>query len=387
MTETTVDCSKLKKPALIAAVVGLALSAVGYVTNHAQFAQSWLIGWNFWFLIASGSLGWLMIHHMVSGRWGFVIQRPLEAAARTIPFMLVLFVPVLLSMHELYEWTHEEAIAHDHLIQAKLPYLNAPGFMIRFGVYAVIWIFLAYRLSALSRKLDQGPDEAVVKKMRAIAAPGLVLYALAMSFASFDWMMSLEPHWFSSIYGALYMVAGGLSTLLFMILVLRRVPPLRAVATAQQSHDLGNLTFAFTVLWAYMTFGQFLIIWSGNLYEETFWYLDRAAGGWLVVSWILFGFGFILPFFLLLIRNNKRQLNLLATIALGMIAVRYVDVYWQVAPTFRDHPAALSWMDLAAWVGVGGTFLYLFARQLEKMKPLNQDHRFADFIAGGKEGH
>lgn len=390
MTDAPFNLPTLKKVSRIAAVAGLALSAVGYFVNHAQFAESWLIGWNFWFFVASGSLGWLMIHHMVSGRWGYVIQRPLEAAAKTIPVMLVLFLPVFLSMHELYEWTHPEVIAHDHLVQKKLAYLNPTGFAIRFVIYAAVWIGLTWMLTGLSRKLDAGPDEAVVKRMRAISAPGLVAFALVTTFAAFDWMMSLEPHWFSSIYGALYMVWQGLTTLLVMALVanaLAKSEPMKSVITPQQFHDIGNLTFAFTVLWAYMTFGQFLIIWSGNLYEETFWYLKRAKGGWLAVSWILFALHFVIPFFLLLVRNNKRRPALLAAIALPLLIVRYIDVYWQVAPTFRASPAQVSWMDLAAWVGIGGAFLYLFAAQLGKMPPFNRDPRFETFRSGGGGGH
>lgn len=389
-TFPVVSCARVKKPALIAAVAGLALCALGFVVDRAQFAESWLMGWNYWFFIASGSLGWLMIYHLVSGRWGYVIQRPLEAAARTIPVLLLLFLPVFLCMHELYEWTHEEVIANDHIVQKKLAYLNVPGFALRFVIYAVIWTGLALILTGLSRKLDDHPDAAVVKKLRAWSAPGLVLFGIATSFASFDWLMSLEPHWFSSIYGAQYMVWQGLTTLLFMVIVLRflvQQDPLNRVVTPRQIHDLGNLTFAFTILWAYMAFGQFLIIWSGNLYEGTFWYMYRTEGGWQIVSWILFIGHFALPFLALLIRANKVRIGVLAGICLFLLVVRNADLYWQVAPTFRKTPFAVSWLDPAAWVGIGGLFVYLFASQLEKRPVLNRDPRFTEFAEGGKDGH
>lgn len=381
--ETTADLSKLKTPALIAAVVGLMACVAGYITDRAQFAQSWLMGWNYWFFIASGSLGWLLIHHLAGGRWSYLLQRPLEAAARTIPLLLVLFIPILFSMRELYMWTHEEVVAHDPLIQHKLRYLNERGFQIRLMIYAMVWVGLTLSLSALSRRLDMDGEMGLARRMRAIAGPGLVLFVLSATFASFDWLMSLEPHWFSSIHGALYVVGQGLSTLLFMAMVLHGLsfrPPVQGEITAQQFHDIGNLSLAFILLWAYLNFGQFLIIWSGNLHEKTFWFLKRASGEWLIVSWILFVFHFVLPCFFLLIRDNKRRSTTLAGIALLVLAARYVDVYWQVAPAFRDSFVP-HWLDLAAFVAVGGCFLHAFARGLGKVPFLGRDPRFASAVS------
>jgi hypothetical protein len=379
--ETTVDLSRLKKVALISAGVGLIACIAGYITDHAQFAQSWLMGWNYWFFIASGALGWLLIHHLAGGYWSYLLQRPLEAAARTIPLMMILFMPILFSMPELYSWSRAEVIAQDPLVQHKLPYLT--GFQMRFVMYAVVWSALIFALSTLSRRLDTYGEMKLVQRMRIMAGPGLVIFALSTTFASFDWLMSLEPHWFSSIYGALYLIWQGLSTLLFMAIVLHGLssrPPVQGVITAQQFHDIGNLSFAFILLWAYLNFGQFLIIWSGNLHEKTFWFIKRSSGGWLMVSWVLCAFHFILPFFLLLIRNNKRRSGILAGVALLVLAVRYVDVYWQVAPTFRSSPT-LHWLDLAALMTVGGFFLYAFAQGLGKVRFLAKDPRFATLVS------
>lgn len=390
--EKTVDLKTLRTVALPVGVIGLAASAYGYTQNHDAFAVSWLMGWTFWFFLTLGSLGWLMIFHLTSGRWGYVLQRPFETAARLMPVMLVLFVPVLFSMHGLYEWTHEHVIAHDELVRHKLPYLNEKGFMIRFGIYAAIWTFLAYRLSGLSRRTDADGNPEIVKKLRVVSAPGILAYSLAATFASFDWYMSLEPHWFSSIYGAIYMVSGGLLTMLFMAMLahhLSKREPLKDVITAQQFHDFGNWCFAFTILWTYMNFVQFLIIWSGNLYEETFWYMKRAKGGWLEYSMVMSVMLFFVPFLLFLFRNNKRNSRVLAGIALVIFIARYLEVPWMIAPTFgfRSEAWAFHWMDVAALAGIGGTWLWLFAMGLKKVPLLSGDARFVEFAKGDKAGH
>ena len=220
----------------------------------------------------------------------------------------------------------------------------------------------------------------------------MVAFALAATFASFDWLMSLEPHWFSSIYGAIFMVAGGLSTMLFMAILayqLSKDKPMKGVITTQQFHDIGNWCFAFTILWTYMNFSQFIIIWSGNLYEETFWYLKRAQGGWVEFSAIMAIVLFAIPFVLMLFRNNKRNAKVLASIALVIFVARYLEVYWLVAPTFpsRASAAAFHWMDVAALLGIGGTWLWLFATGLKNAPLLSGDARFTEFAQGGETGH
>jgi len=390
--ETHADLKKLRMIALPVGVIGLIACAFGFFRDHDAFAVSWLMGWTFWFNLSLGSLGWLLIFHLTSGRWGFVLQRPFEAAARLMPVMLLLFIPILLSMHSLYEWTHEEAIAHDAIIQHKMSYLNEKSFMIRLVIYFAIWTTLAYVISGLSRRSDANGNEEIVKRIRTIAAPGLVAFALSATFASFDWLMSLEPHWFSSIYGAIFMVASGLSTMLFMAMVahqLSKDKPMKGVITAQQFHDIGNWCFAFTILWTYMNFSQFLIIWSGNMYEETFWYLKRGQNGWVEFSAIMAVVLFAAPFLILLFRRFKRDSRILASIALVIFVARYLEVYWLVAPTFsiREHAASVHWMDLAALAGIGGLWLWLFATGLKRVPLLSGDPRFTEFAKGDKAGH
>ena len=387
--DTHVDLAKLRSISLAAAVVGLIACAVGLTLDKDAFAVSWLIGWTYWFYPTLGALGWLMIYHLTSGRWGYVMQRPLEAAARLMPLMLILFIPVLFSTHSLYEWTHEHAIATDKLIQHKISYLNTGGYTKRMFVYFAVWIALAFVISGISRRDDANNNPDAVKRMRFYAAPGLVAFALAATFASFDWLMSLEPHWFSSIYGAIFMVAGGLSCMLFMAVLLNSLSsrePLKGVITAQQFHDIGNWCFAFTILWTYMNFSQFIIIWSGNLYEETFWYLHRSKGGWVEVVTIMALALFAIPFVLLLFKANKRNPAVLAKIALPVLMFRVLEVYWLIGPTFRKEALAVHWMDLAALVGIGGLWLFMFTLGLNKVPFLSGDARFQEF-AKGEAGH
>jgi len=391
METQSTNFDKIQKPAFILGIIGLAASAIGFTTEHEQFAHSYLLAYVFWLALAGGSLVLLMIHHMVSGRWGYVIQRPVEAAARTFPLFALLFIPILLSMHELYHWTHAEDVAKDHILQWKAPYLNEPFFQVRAAIYFVVWIGLAYILSGWSNKLDQTEDANTVKKLRALSSVGILAFALTMTFASFDWVMSLEPHWFSSIYGALFMVGQGLATFAFMSIIaahMGKSAPLKGVITTQQYHDIGNMMFAFTVLWTYMSFSQYVIIWSGNLPEETFWYLDRARPGWLPVSFMLFGLNFVFPFLIMLFKSNKRNPDRLKWIALWVLSVRTIDFYWQIGPTFRESALDLHWLDAATFIGVGGIWLAVFFAIL-KRRPLliKHDPRFGAFAAGGQAGH
>jgi hypothetical protein len=391
METQTTDFGKFQKAAFVLGLIGLIASAYGYKTSHEQFASSYLLAFVFWLALAGGSLALLMIHHLVSGRWGFVIQRPVEAAARTMPLFALLFIPVVLCMHELYEWTHLEVVANDRVLSGKAGYLNEKFFLMRAAVYFVVWTVLAYTLSCWSNKLDHTEDAETVKKIRALSAIGIVAFAITMTFASFDWVMSLEPHWFSSIYGALFMVGQGLATFAFMSMMaayMGKREPLHGVITPRQYHDVGNMMFAFTILWTYMSFSQFVIIWSGNLPEETFWYLDRGGPGWLPVSFILAAFNFVLPFVFMLIANNKRNPDRLKKIAFWVFTVRAIDYYWQIGPTFRDSALDLHWLDAATFVGVGGLWLAVFFTLL-KRRPLliKHDPRFSAFAAGGQSGH
>lgn len=388
--DTKAELGKYQRIALVVGVLGAAATGYGYVASHDTFYTSYLMAFTYWLGLAGGSLALLCIHHLVAGKWGFCIQRPLEAAAKTVPLMALFFIPIILGMHELFEWTHEEA-KHDHVLQQKALYLNEQGFLIRAGVFFVIWTLLAYTLSKWSNQQDKESDPARVnERIRTLSGPGLVAFVLTMSFAAIDWGMSLTPHWFSTMYGPMFMIGQGLTTFSFMAIIAWRLShhkPLHHVITHQQFHDIGNLMFAFTVLITYMGVGEFIIIWSGNLPEETEWFLHRAHGGWKNVAIALFICQFVIPFFLLLNKPLKRHGNILSKIALWILAVRYLSVFWMVAPTFRDH-VFVHWTDLAAWAGMGGLWIAAFLGLL-KSKPLlpEGDPRFKAKMAEHVAGH
>ena len=369
--DTNAQFAKYQRVALVVGLLGAAATAYGYVASRETFFTSYLMAFIYWFGPAAGGLGWLMIHQLVAGRWGFAIQRPLEAAAKTMPLMALLFVPIIFGMHDLYEWTHPEAV-HDHITSQKLLYLNKTGFLIRAAIFFTIWSTLAYTLSAWSNRQDKDPNPGRINdRIRTLCGPGIVMFVLCISLASVDWTMSLTPHWFSTMFPPLFMVGHGLTTLAFMGIVASRMArnkDLHHVLTHQQFHDIGNLTFAFTILWTYMSLGEYIIIWSGNVYETTQWFLARAKGGWIYVAATLFICQFLIPFFLLLNKPLKRHGHIFAKIAMWIMAFRYLGIFWVVAPTFR-HTVQFAWTDLAAWLGLGGIWLFTFFALL-RSKPL-----------------
>ncbi len=383
------EFERLQRGALVAGVVGLGLCAAGAFANPKQFFFSWMLGFLFWMGIALGSLALLMLHHLVGGSWGFIVQRALEAAARSVPLMLLMVLPLLLGIRHLYLWADPQVMAHDAVLRHKAAYLNVPFFLARTGVYFAVWLALAYFATKWSTDQDRSGDPALSRRLEALAGPGLILYGLTVTFASVDWVMSLEPHWFSTIYGAMFMIGQALAAMALAVRVAARAsrqPPLLDVILHSHFHDLGNLLLAFTMLWAYMSFSQFLIIWSANLPEEIPWYLHRMQSGWQWVALLLVGFHFFLPFLLLLSRFVKRKARVLARLALAILVMRLVDLFWLVAPAHHQQGLRVHWMDVAAPVGIGGIWLAAFIWQLGRypLLPLH-DPRLAG--AFGTEHH
>ncbi len=360
-----------QQKALRVGIAGLLLSLTGFVLDRDQFLRSYLFAYLYGTGMGLGCMGILLLHHVVGGKWGMVIRRMCEAGARTLPYMAVLLIPVLAGMGTLYVWTRPEA-AQDANIQAKAAYLNVPFFILRAVFYFLVWTFYAHMLSKWSAEQDRTGDDRLIGRMHALSAPGLVVFVLTTTFAFVDWIMSLEPHWFSTIYGAMFLVGQVLESfalIIALLIVLSRQAPLKDYVTPQHFHDLGNLMFAFTVLWAYLSFSQFLIIWAGNLPEEIPWYVRRLNGGWGWVAFTLVVFHFALPFLLLLQRGIKRRADLLFKVCLLMIVIRLVDVYWVVEPSLYDRQLKVHWMDFATPLLVGGAWLALFFGQL-KSRPL-----------------
>ena len=359
---------RVQRAALAVGVAGLAVCAFGFFTAREQFFQSYLLGFVFWMCVAMGSLAVLLLHHTFGAGWGFAVQRPAEAATRTFPVLAVLFLPLLAGMHDLYHWTHAEAVAADKFLQHKAAYLNTPFFIGRAAFYFAAWIGVATLLSRWSAQLDETGDARIAAKLRAFGPPGLLIYGFTATFAAVDWLMSLDPHWFSTMFGLIFIGGQVLATFAFMILVTRMLSqhePMKDMVQPAQFHDLGNLTLAFTMIWAYLSFSQFLIIWSGNLPETITWYTDRSRGGWQWVALLLFMLNFALPFVLLLSRFTKRRIDALARVAIIILAMRLVDLFWVIKPTFHPGRFTLHWLDIAAPIGIGGIWVAFFVRQLK----------------------
>jgi hypothetical protein len=379
---------RVQRTALIVGAAGTVVFLLGLLVSPQTFFRAYLLGWVYWTGIALGCTAVFMLHHLTRGAWGIVVRRVLEAASRTLPWMLALSLPLFFfGLDDLYLWARPEAVANDALLQAKQPYLNPAFFFLRLGLYFLVWCGFAWILNRLSLRQDRESDPRLVRRMQLIAAPGLAAYCLMVTFASVDWLMSLEPHWFSTIYGVYLMGCHGLSALGFLIVFavyLSRREPMSAVLQPRHFHDWGKLLFAFTMLWAYFSFSQFLIIWSGNLPEEIEWYLHRIHGGWGAVALSLAVFHFVLPFVLLLSRDLKRNPRLLAGVALLMLFMRLVDYLWQIEPAFKEHNLAASWLYLAAPAAIGGIWVFLFLRELKKrpLLPVN-DPYLPEAIAHG----
>jgi hypothetical protein len=363
---------RLQRGALLAGAAALLVCGYGLAADRAQFFQSYLYAFVFWTGLALGSLALLMVHHLFGAGWGFIVQRVFEAATRTFPVLALLFVPLLFGLHDLYEWTHAEAVAADATLQHKAPYLNVPFFVGRAAFYLALWVGAGFLLSKMSRELDGSRDPHLALRLRNLSAPGLLVFGLTATFASVDWVMSLEPHWFSTMFGLISIGGQVLGALALAILVATKLsahPPLSVSARPQHFHDLGNLLLAFTMIWAYLSFSQFLIIWSGNLPETIFWYQHRSTGGWETLALGLVALNFALPFMLLLSRQAKRRAQTLAGIAALILAMRLADLHWQIAPSFHPEGFRIAWLDAAAIAGIGGVWLAYFVHQL-KSRPL-----------------
>ncbi len=349
--------------------IGLVGLAAGFFVARDTFWQSYLIAFIFWINITLGALAVLMVQHLSGGKWGLVARRILEAATRTLPVMAVLFIPIALNLEELYLWARPEAAA-DELIQTKASYLNPSFFYLRAVLYFVIWGALIFLLNKWSREQDEQPAQLpgpADRRFRVLSGGGLVLYVLTITFMSVDWVMSLDPHWYSTIFGILTIGGQGLATMAFSILVLARLSrskPMAQVADADAFHDLGKLMFAFVMLWAYFSVSQLLIIWSANLPEEVPFYLERLHGAWFPVSVLVLLGQFVLPFLLLLSQNFKRNPRTVARIAFWILLMRVVDIAWMIGPVFRHEGSGLHWLDFAAVLGMGAVWSFFFFRNL-----------------------
>jgi hypothetical protein len=371
---------ELKRVSTMALGVGAVFSALlvfGLLIDRAQFFHAYLVGFIFWIGITLGSTALLMLQHLTGGAWGLIIRRVLEAASRTLPLMLILFLPILLGLNQIYIWTNRAQMDQVPALREKTAhYLNPAFFTVRAAVYFAIWLVMMWLLNTWSLQNDRTANRRLLKRLQMLSGPGLGLLIITITFASIDWVMSLDPAWSSTIFGLIFVASWSLSALAFGILVmswLARREPMEAVVRTSHFHDWGNLMMALVMLWMYFAFSQYLIIWSGNLPEETVWYVARKHDGWGVIALAIVILQFAFPFLTLLSRAAKNSPQRLGMLALLILVMRVVDVIWLIEPSFNREHFHLSWMDIVAPIAVGGLWIATFAWQLQKrsLVPIN----------------
>jgi len=353
----------------------LAASAVGAWMRPAAFFPGYLFAYMFWLSLSLGSLAVLMIHYLVGGGWGFMTRRILEAATRVLPVLALLFLPLLFGLKELYPWARPEALREEHLSHQR-PYTNLGFFLARAVFYFSSWILCSWLLNRWSSAGDEARNPALWARRYRLSGGGLVLYAVTIFFASVDWVLSTEPRWSSTIFGMLFMSGQGLAGFALITgvaVLMSREEPLRRVVTPDRLQDLGNLLLTSVMLWAYISFSQYLVIWSENLPREVTWVAHRTTPGWRQVALALIVLHFAVPFFLLLFRDVKRRGPWIAAIAFGLLAMHLVDEFWRVIPAFEPDRLAVRWTYLTAPVGIGGVWVAVFSRSLRRrpLLPLN----------------
>ncbi len=359
------DASRWQSRAMIVGVVGVAFCLIAAFLDLKDFLRGYVIAYMFWTGLSLGCLALLMLQYLTGGLAALSVRRVLEASAKCLPLMFVLFLPILILRKDIYGWMTDASLTKE-----AGWYLNTTGWIGRWILYFVIWCGLLWVLTKRGDRQD-APIVGASPRFQGISGIGLVLYALTISFASVDWVMSLDPHWGSTIYGLIFLAGQGLSALCFsiiMLTLLTRYSPYREIIKPMQFHDIGKLTLAFVMLFAYFSFSQWLIIWSGNLPDEISWYLHRIRGEWGYIILAIVALHFALPFALLLSRERKRAGKRLIKLAILIMFMRMVDIYWYVVPNFHDAKLFSIWY-LAAPIGVGGIWVTVFFINFRK-RPL-----------------
>jgi len=359
--------------------VGAAAAAVGIggavalaaAQDHGweRLLETYLVSFSLFLALTLGALFFVMLQHITRAGWSVVVRRIAEALACNVWLMAVLAIPVVLGMGHLYHWSHLEAAAGDPILAPKSGFLNPTFFVIRLLVYFAIWGGLAWFFHRTSTRQDSSFDPRLTMRMERAAGPGLVLYALSTNFAAFDLLMSLDPHWFSTIYGVYFFAVSVVCFFAVMpkILVgLQWKGVLSRSVTVEHFHDLGKLLFAFVVFWAYIAFSQYMLIWYGNIPEETQWYLKRQIGDWAWVSLALLVGHFVIPFLVLISRAVKRRPRLLAATGIYMVVMTWLDLYWLVVPEFSPGVARFGLIDVLCFLGVAGLYTLALALRLKR---------------------
>ncbi len=359
---------------LVIGLVFAGISAAVAYWRYDEFIQAYLLGIMMWLGVTLGSMAILMLRHLTKGAWGMVIRRILGAAMRTISLVTVLFIPIGLEVyfghHNLYVWLNPAEIAKStHLQWVTQKYLNSPGFIARAALYFLIWNLISFFLSKWSREQDRPHPRDNTVRFKALSGPGILLYAFTISFATIDWVMSLDPSWISTIYGLLILIGQLLAALCFAIVmerILFRYKPMSELLKPEQVHDHGKFMLAFIMVWAYFGFSQWLIIWAGNLPDEITWYMRRLHGGWGAAGLVLVIGQFVVPFVFLLSRSLKRNIAKLAWLAVWVMLMRWVDLYWIIEPNFSTT-MRVTLAEIVVPIAMGGLWLWYFCRNLAAM--------------------
>jgi hypothetical protein len=378
---------KISQRSLIVGIVFGAISVALAFIHPQEFYRAYLLGFMCWLGLALGSMAILMIRHLTGGGWGTVIRRILGAAMRTLPLLAILFIPVILGIHHLYIWAQplgniENKHLREHLEQITKSYLTVNGFIIRAIIYFAIWNVCSFLLSKWSKQTDRADTPDNTQRFKAVAGPGLILYGFTISFAAIDWVMSLDPSWISTIFGLIILIGEVLAAMCFAVVVERilfNYKPMSELLRPEFVHDHGKWMLTFIMLWAYFSFSQWLIIWAGNLPSEISFYLKRLSGGWGWIGLVLALFHFCVPFAILLSRPFKRNIHKLVWLAIWLILMRYLDLFWIIEPNF-SKTISLTVADIIVPIGIGGIWLWYFFRNLASLPLLPAYDRDADEV-------
>lgn len=364
--------SRWQKMPLICGLIGVAALGGAVALGMGELKQfyfSYLVAFLFFLSLALGGLFFTMVQFVVRAGWSVAIRRMAENAMSTLPLMALLFIPIAIGLHDLFHWSHLDAVANDPILKGKAGYLNANFFYVRAAVYLLVWSALGLYFYRQSTKQDTTRDIAHTHRMQFASGVGILVFGLTLTFAAFDWIMSLDPHWYSTIFGAYYFAGSAVAIYSFMIamgVALRASNLLKTALTYEHFHDLGKLLFGFTMFWAYLAFSQFFLIWYANIPEETVWFHHRLEGSWALVTLGLALGHFVVPFFFLMTRFTKRSAGLILLGALWMLLVHFLDLYWLVMPTLHKHGAAPHLLDLLTFVGIGGLFMALVTFRMKR---------------------
>ncbi len=364
----------IQRRSLVVGLIFAVIAVVGAFARPEEFFRGYLLGYMAWLGVTLGSMAILMIRHLTGGGWGMVIRRILGAAMRCVPLMALLFVPILFGLPKLYVWARpldavQDKHLQEHLQEITKTYLSVHGFIIRAVIYFAIWNLLAFFLTKWSAQQDHPPTRDNSARFQALSGPGLILYGFTISFAAIDWVMSIDPSWISTIYGLLFLIGQVLSAMCFAVVVERilvRYKPMSELLKPDYVHDHGKWMLTFVMVWAYFAFSQWLIIWAGNLPEEITWYMRRLNGGWGYVGLFLVLFHFAVPFVFLLSRPFKRDVRRLVWLAIWLMMMRYLDLFWMIEPNFSGR-LSVTWADVVVPIAMGGLWLAYFFRNLNAM--------------------